>query len=327
MSNAWPARLAGNVVIVTGAGNGIGRAEALEFARQGAAVVVNDCGVTRTGESRSATVVEEINGEGGQAVSDEHDISRFAGAGAVVQTAVRTFGRLDVLVNNAGMRAQNSIDELTEEEFDRVVGSHLKGTFGMIKFSTPVFVRQGHGVILNTGSEAGFGMPFNSAYAAAKEGIAGLTRTVARELGPRGVRANLLRPRADTDRGAGHNDRPAGYIEQRRRWDPVRAQLGKYALGERADILYPFPIDNVARVAVWLCTDAAQHLNGYDFQVAGDEIGLWGTPQLARLAFRSGGWTLDDLDSYAPFSVTHGLYNRFAAPSTGEGAPRQVDLR
>lgn len=179
MPNGTSTRLSGKVAVVTGAGNGIGRAEALEFARQGAAVVVNDCGITATGESRAVTVAREIMAADGQAIAAEQDISTFSGAAGVVDLAVRTFGRLDALVNNAGLRAQNSIGDLTEEEFDRVVGSHLKGTFAMIKFAAPVFARQEGGVILNTGSEAGLGMPFNSAYAAAKEGIAGLTRTVA----------------------------------------------------------------------------------------------------------------------------------------------------
>jgi NAD(P)-dependent dehydrogenase (short-subunit alcohol dehydrogenase family) len=108
-------------------------------------------------------------------------------------SAVQSFGRLDILINNASLRGGNPIDKLTEEEWDRVVDSHLKSSFAMIKFAVPVFKRQGGGVVVNTGSEAGLGMIFNSAYSSAKEGIAGLTRTVAREQGRFGIRCNMIR--------------------------------------------------------------------------------------------------------------------------------------
>lgn len=304
-------RLSGRVVLVTGAGNGIGRAEALLFAAQGASVVVNDIGLTVDGRRRADVVVAEVDRKGGRAVVSSHDISTFGGAQDAVDTALQAFGRIDVLVNNAGLRAQNNVGDLSEEEFDRVVDSHLKGTYGMIRAVVPSFLTQGGGVILNTGSEAGLGMPFNTAYAAAKEGIAGLTRSVARELGGQGVRCNMIRPRADTDRGPGSGDRSPEYTARRARFDERRRELGRFSLGERGDILYKYPPEVVAHLAVWLCTDAAAELNGEEFQVAGNEVGRWEPPRLTRLAFMRDGWRLDDLDNFMAMSVTQGISRRF----------------
>ena len=188
-------RLDGKVAIVTGGGKGIGRSEALLMAQQGAKVVVSDVGVDER-VRRADTVVSEINGAGGHAVAAADDLATFDGARQVVATALDHFGGLDIVINNAGLRAANAIQDITDEDFDIVVGSHLKATYGMIKYAAPIFLEQGSGVILNTSSESGLGHPYNSAYAAAKEGITGLTRTVARELGTCGVRCNQIRPRA-----------------------------------------------------------------------------------------------------------------------------------
>src|SRR6266851_10304727 len=183
MAESSNKRLAGKVAIVTGSGRGIGRCEALLTAQQGAKVVVSDIGSDSEGGSTAANVADEIRAAGGEAVATTDSVVTMEGARRTVDTAVQSFGRLDILVNNAGLRGGNPIDKLTEEEWDRVVDSHLKSSFAMIKFAVPVFKGQGGGVIVNTGSEAGLGMIFNAAYSSAKEGIAGLTRTVAREQG------------------------------------------------------------------------------------------------------------------------------------------------
>ena len=190
MAESSNKRLAGKVTIVTGSGRGIGRCEALLMAQQGAKVVVSDIGSDSEGGSTAANVADEIRAAGGEAVATTDSVVTMEGARRTVETAVQSFGRLDILVNNAGLRGGNPIDKLTEEEWDRVVDSHLKSSFAMIKFAVPVFKRQGGGVIVNTGSEAGLGMIFNAAYSSAKEGIAGLTRTVAREQGRFGIRCN-----------------------------------------------------------------------------------------------------------------------------------------
>jgi NAD(P)-dependent dehydrogenase (short-subunit alcohol dehydrogenase family) len=297
------------VAIVTGSGKGIGRAEALLLATEGARVVTNDIGHDDDGSMRAENVAAEIVAAGGESIASLADVSTFAGCSSLVESAVSAFGRLDIVVNNAGLRAANRIDLLTEDEFDLVIGSHLKATFGMIKHSIPIFMAQGRGVILNTGSEAGLGMPFNSAYAAAKEGIAGLTRTVAREFGGSGIRCNVIRPRAATTTKAPE------FTENINRWASLTEKLGRYAIGERgrfSDGLTSTP-EEVAVLAVWLCSEAAAQINGYDFQVAGNEIGLWNDPQLTRTAYSTGGWSLAELDEKAPMTIANGLRDRFAA--------------
>jgi NAD(P)-dependent dehydrogenase (short-subunit alcohol dehydrogenase family) len=296
-------RLADKVAVVTGGGRGIGRAEAHLMAQQGAKVVVSDVGV-EDGDSCAGRVAGEINAAGGVAVAATQDLATFEAARQVIGIALDHFGRLDIVLNNAGLRAPNAIQDISEDDFDVVVGSHLKATFGMIKYSAEVFAAQRAGVILNTSSESGLGHPYNSAYAAAKEGITGLTRSIARELGPHGVRCNQIRPRAE-------GTQSPEFIAVYQKFTPQRDALGRYALGSHGDRHRKSSPEDVAAFAVWLCTDAAAAINGYDFFVMGDEIGLWSEPDLLRTVHRAGAWTLDRLDEYAPEALIHGLDNRF----------------
>jgi 3-oxoacyl-[acyl-carrier protein] reductase len=305
MAAAASGRLAGKVAIVTGGGKGIGRAEAILMAREGAKVVVSDIGVD-DGVVRAETVAGEIDAMGGAAVAVTDDIGTFDGARRVVQAALEACGGLDIVLNNAGLRAVNAIQDFTEAEYDLVLGSHLKATFGMIKHAAPVFVAQGSGVILNTSSESGLGHPYNAAYAAAKEGITGLTRSVARELGPHGIRCNQIRPRATTT----HTD---DFLDKYMEFQPRRAALGRFALGTHGDMHRASLPEHVAALAVWLCTDAAARINGRDFFVMGDEIGLWSEPDFVRNIVLPGGWSLDLLDEYAPDALIHGLENEYLA--------------
>ena len=157
MAESGQKRLVGKVAIISGSGRGIGRCEAMLLARQGAKVVVNDIGKDPDGKRRADKVAEEIRAEGGEAAVSTDSISTLEGAHRTVQTAVKTFGRLDILVNNAGLRAPTAIDEITEEQWDLVLDSHLKGTYALIKFAVPIFRNQRSGVIINTGSESGLG--------------------------------------------------------------------------------------------------------------------------------------------------------------------------
>jgi 3-oxoacyl-[acyl-carrier protein] reductase len=296
-------RLRGKVAIITGSGHGIGRAEAILMAQQGAKVVVSDIG-SDDGVSRAETVSAEIKAEGGEAIASTRDLATFEGARAVVEAAVRQFGGLDILLNNAGLRSPNPIQDIEEEDYEKVVNSHLKATFGMIKYAAPVFLQQGHGVILNTSSESGFGHPYNSAYAAAKEGITGLTRTLARELGPSGIRCNQIRPRAE---GTQSPEFLSSFLKSQAQ----RQALGRFALGSHGDFHRKSRPADVAVLAVWLCTDAAATVNGCDFFVMGDEVGLWAEPDLVRANILPGGWSLELLDEHAPDALIHGLENKF----------------
>lgn len=291
------------MAIVTGGGRGIGRAEALLMAEAGARVVVSDMG-ERDGRQLAAVVVEEIERNGGQAIAVAEDLSSFEGAAATVAAAVESFGRLDILLNNAGRRRLNAVQDFTEADFDLVVGSHLRATFAMIRYAAPFLVASDSGVILNTSSEAGLGQPYNAAYAAAKEGITGLTRSVARELGPRGVRCNQIRPRAQVERDP-------DFVAMSKRFSAERIALGRYSIGRHGDLNRASRPEDVAAVAVWLCTDSARALNGCDLFVMGGLIGLWSDPDLERTVERDEGWTLDTLDDVLPLKLTGGLENRF----------------
>ena len=303
-------RLEGKVAIVTGAGRGIGRCEALLLAAEGAKVVVNDVYVENRGGADEAKIAErvaaEIRAAGGQASANGDSVASMQGAERIVNSAIREFGRLDVLINNAGNVRPGNIYEMLEYDWDRVIQTHLKGSFAMIRFASPIFCRQGSGVIINTGSESGLGHATMANYSAAKEGVVGLTRTVARELGRFGVRCNAIRPRALTQS-----------VQNFSATDTIRAAqsleraLGKYSLGNRGNIPSDGGPEHVAPLVVWLCTDAAANVNGRTFYVCGDEIGLFSEPEVVCSVSRAGGWDLDTLDSYAAQRLIGDLINNF----------------
>ena len=294
MAESSKKRLAGKVAIVSGSGRGIGRCEAMLLAQQGAKVVVNDIGKDPDGSRRANKVVERNHAPAAKRWRQPTASRPWRAPIARSRPRSRPFGGLDILVNNAGLRAPTAIDELTEEQWNLVLDSHLKGTFALIKFAVPHFRSQRSGVIINTGSESGLGHPFNSAYGAAKEGIAGLTRSLARELGRFGIRCNMIRPRAATPGGP-------EFMEMYQKWMPMAQALGPYWLGERAHVhTGEMKPERVAELVVWLCTDAAVKVNGRGFYVAGEEVGLWSEPELVRCLTRPGGWDLDSLDEFGP---------------------------
>jgi NAD(P)-dependent dehydrogenase (short-subunit alcohol dehydrogenase family) len=199
----------GRIAIVTGAGRGLGRQHALELARQGAKVVVNDLGTSGAGEGASsgpaADVVAEIEAMGGEAVADGSDVADFAGARDLVRRAVDVFGGLDVLVNNAGFLRDRMLVNTSEEEWDAVVRVHLKGHFAPLRHAASYWRdeakagRPRDARVVNTSSGAGLqGSVGQGTYSAAKAGIAGLTLVAAAELGRYGVRVNALAPAART---------------------------------------------------------------------------------------------------------------------------------
>jgi 3-oxoacyl-[acyl-carrier protein] reductase len=297
-------RLDGKVAIVTGAGGGIGREHALLLAREGASVLVNDLG-TRGGAD-AASVVAEIIAAGGRAVANKGSAT-WDGAADIVAAAVDAFGRLDVLINNATAGRINDLWRFTEEEWDLTVDVNLKGYFAMIRHAAPYLCRQRSGVIVNTSSGSGFGHPSNIAYAAAKEGVVGLTRTVAREIGRFGVRCNAIRPLA-----AGQSTKDYSVITAR--W----ARLMELTMGPRPgtaprvvfdpDVIAP---RKIAPLVVWLCTDSARNVNGRTFHVAGDTVSRLSEPARERAVYQRGGWDLDALDTVAPGALVDDLSNDY----------------
>ena len=254
----------GRVAIVTGAGRGIGREHALMLAAEGAAVVVNDLGAAPDGSGADAgpanEVVAEIEAAGGRAVVNGSDVTDFAQAGAMVDQAVETFGRLDVLVNNAGILRDRMVFSMTEQEWDDVVAVHLKGHFCPTRHAAAYWRAQskaGEEVdarIINTASPSGlYGNTGQTNYGAAKAGIAGFTLVCALELGRLGVTANCLAPTAVTRLVA-----PLMGGEENIS-DDVRERLSPRW---------------VAAVATWLASPAARGVTGRVFDVRGDRIAV-----------------------------------------------------
>jgi len=300
-------RLEGRVAIVTGAGRGIGRSEALLLAREGCRVVVNDFGGSAAGEGGEAgpadEVVAEIRKLGSEAVANYGNVASMADGEGMVKQALDTFGRLDILVNNAGILRDRMVFNMSEEEWDAVIAVHLKGHFTATKHAALVFRQQRSGRIVNTSSESGLGNMGQANYSAAKEGIVGLTRTLALDLGRYGVTANAIRPRAATRltmsdelRAAMERARAAGGGEQTSAGDAI----------SQMDALKP---DMIAPLVVYLCTDAASNVNGRDFIVGGNEISLVSLPVRERTIYREGGWTLDTLDAIFPSTLGAGVRN------------------
>ena len=254
----------GRVVIVTGAGRGIGRGHALEFARQGAKVVVNDLGADVHGEGRHSEVAEEVAEEirslGGEAISNGDDVSDFEGAERLIQSAIDEFGRLDVLVNNAGILRDRMIVNMTADEWDAVMRVHLRGTFCCTRHAAAYWrarSKAGEEVdarVINTSSPSGlYGNPGQSNYGAAKAGIAAFTIITARELERYGVTVNAVSPAARTrmteNLGIGAIEIPEGEFD-------------------------PFAPENIAPVVVWLGSPQSKGITARVFDVRGGYIGV-----------------------------------------------------
>jgi NAD(P)-dependent dehydrogenase (short-subunit alcohol dehydrogenase family) len=301
-------RLEGKVAIVTGGGRGIGRGECLALASEGARIICNDfggCAAGPGGEQGPADeVVAEVKKMGSDAAANYDNVADFESGNRMVQQAMDTFGRLDIVVNNAGILRDKMIFNMTEEEWDIVLGVHLKGHFNLSKHASVIVRQQRSGVFVHTASESGLGNRGQGNYAAAKEGIIGLSRTIARDMGGYGVRSNALRPRAGTRLVISDEMREA-------------AQKGGAAGMQGFQALEAFgkanPPDAIGPFVTWLCTDAAANINGRDFMVSGPLIGLYSLPEIVKKATNEPGhvWTVDELDKVIPEQVTGDLVNQW----------------
>src|SRR5438094_4031 len=277
--------LDGKVAIVTGAGRGIGRCEALLLASEGAKVVVNDLGGDWAGEGKddrpAQQVVDEIKAAGGEAAANYDDVGSWEGAQKLVQQAIDTFGELNILVNNAGILRDKMSFNMDESDWDSVIKVHLKGHFAPTRFAGAYWREQSKagkpvtGRIINTSSEAGlFGNAGQANYAAAKAGIAAMTVVFARELQRYGVTANAIAPRARTRMTEGTFSVPT-------------AGEGEF------DVWAP---DNVAPIVAWLATDAAGDVSGQVFVVFGAQVHVMaGWDAAGTLQKDNAGWTIDEL--------------------------------
>jgi NAD(P)-dependent dehydrogenase (short-subunit alcohol dehydrogenase family) len=291
-------RLAGKVAVITGAGRGLGRAEALALAAEGAKIVVNDLGGGADGSGGSHSpadeVVAEIKKLGSDGVANYDSVTTPDGGENIIKTAIDKFGRLDILVNNAGVLRDRIIFNMSEEEWDTVMKVHLYGTFHCTKPACVIFRQQRSGRIINTSSAAGLGNMGQANYSAAKEGIIGFTRTVARDMGKYGVTCNAIRPIAAT--------RLTMSPELKAAWE----KSGMQDIIKKMEAAVP---EMVAPVVVYLCTDAAADINGYDFAVGGGQIGIYSQPVVTAQIEKPGIWTLDELLDIMPKKITTGLVN------------------
>jgi NAD(P)-dependent dehydrogenase (short-subunit alcohol dehydrogenase family) len=292
-------RLAGKVAIVTGAGRNIGRAEALALAKEGASILVNDVGGAQE-------VADEINAAGGIAAANNASASSWAGGEAIVQAAIDAFGRIDILINNAGIVRPRPIQEMTEAEWDAVVDISLKAYAATIRFAAPHMIAQRDGgVIVNTGSTSGLGHNYMANYSAAKEGALGLTRAVARDLGRYGIRCNLIRPISHIT--GTFTPEIQGTIDSARALDiPL---MGNRHLGMPRLTALP---EHVAALTMLLCLPATAHVTGQDFFIQGDELARIAEPELIRMAMHAGGWTLEAMeDPHTVDNLVGDVRNRF----------------
>ncbi len=280
--------LAGRVAVVTGAGRGIGRATALALADRGARIVVNDLGTSLDGTSRdedpAAAVVSEIEARGGQAIASRDSVADWSGARRIVELGLSHFGSLDLLVNNAGLSAGAPIWELDPDLFDRVVRSHLHGTFHCIRAAVPHMKERGFGRIVNLVSRAGLiGVPGTTAYAAGKGGIFGLTNAASRDLASFGVTLNAVNPAATETRmvtTAIEAFREQG-DDERRRAEMLTASLQ--------------PPEQVAALVTALCHDDAARFTGQVFYLERGRVGLFHPLEVEREATTQHAWSVDSL--------------------------------
>lgn len=297
-------RLKGKVAIVTGAGRGIGRGESLLLAEEGAKVVVNDLGGGPDG-SGSATspadeVVKEIKAKGGEAVANYDSVDTTEGGENIVKTAMDAFGGLDILVNNAGILRDRMIFNMTPEEWDIVMKVHLYGHFNCTRPACVIFRQQRSGRIINTASESGLGNMGQANYSAAKEGIIGFTRTVARDMGKYGVTCNAIRPRAAT--------RLTVSPELQASIDRARAQGTQVPIEAGVDITKLDP-DAIAPFVVFLATDEAAGINGRTFLLTAGQVSLYSEPVAEKTIYKDIMWTLDELLTVVPGTLAADLVN------------------
>ncbi|MEC7837089.1 MAG: SDR family oxidoreductase [Chloroflexota bacterium] len=296
--------LDGQVAVVTGSGRGIGRGIALELSKLGAKIVVNDVGAKLDGTGNDVgpaqSVVEEISELGGKAVASTASVASVAGGKQIIDKAIEEFGRLDIVVTPAGILRDRMIFNMTKEEWQDVIDVHLTGTFSVVAPASKIFREQKSGRIITFSSVSGLiGYSGQSNYGAAKDGIAGFTRVVAKELGKYGVTANAISP--------GANTRMTQSVP-----DSTRAmRAGVFKPAEEEHFLYD--PDDVAPVVGWLCTDSASHINGEVIHAVGNRVSLFNKYEVLRSVRKSGRWTVEELANAIPETLGRDLIN--PAPS------------
>lgn len=283
--------LAGKVAVVTGAGGGIGRGIALAMAAAGAKVVVNDIGASLTGEGAAAgpaqQVVDEIVKAGGQAVANTDSVATRASANGIIETAVQQFGRIDIVVNNAGNLRDRVFHKMSDEEWSQVIDVHLNGTFYVSRAAANYFREQESGAFVHMTSTSGLIGNFGQAnYSAAKLGIAALSKSIALDMNRYNVRSNCIAPFA---------------------WSRMTSSIPANTPEEKARVvkLQKMEAGKIAPMAVFLASDAARDVNAQIFAVRANEIMLFSQPRPVRSVHMSTGWTAEAIAEIAAPAMKH----------------------
>ena len=287
------------VAVITGGGGGLGKQMCLLMARQGAKVVVNDFGTTKEGTGQDASaadvVVAEIKKESGQAVANYDSVATPEGGENIIKTAIESFGRIDILVNNAGVMRDRMIFNMSAEEWDIVVKTHLYGSFYCTRPASALMRQQKYGRLIFMSSNAAYGVSVGQPnYGAAKAGMLCMSSVCANSLGKYGVTSNSIFPHADTR---------LTLTEEAKK---QREALGMNVVGGREPNV-------VAPMVVYLCSDAAANITGQIFDVSGEDISLYSWPlEPVKTIFSRGElWTPEQLSKDVPETLVKDLVNPF----------------
>ena len=303
-------RLEGRVAIVTGAGRGIGASVAKLMAEEGASVVVNDLGgsVDGTGDSSAPAeqVAQEIRTAGGSAVSNFDSVAEFDTAAKIVQSAIDNFGRIDVVCHVAGILRDRMVFNMTEEEWDGVLQVHLYGAFNMVRNAVPHMINQNYGRIVLFSSGSGLGSSGQANYSAAKEGMVGFARSLAKELAEYDISINAVYPGAATRMTATVPD------STRELRAAATAPAATQMATQGAPIEGPPESrdpENNAPKTVYLCSEAGGAITGQVIGTSGWPMTLYSPRHVVKSIHKNGRWTLDELDDLIPISLASGLTN------------------
>ena len=301
-----PNLLKDKVAIVTGSGRGVGRGVAHQMAAEGAKVVVVDPGVNIDGsgfdQSIAEQVVSEIREAGGEAVACTESVVSMEGGENIIQTAIDQYGKLDIVVTCAGILRDRMIFNMSEQEWDDVIAVHLKGTFTIVKHACILFRQQRSGRVITFSSTSGlYGNSGQANYGAAKDGIAGFTRVVARDMGRYGVTANAIAPSAQTRMIVSVPD-------EARDLRAARGMTGGNVGGLRGEP------DDVAPFTAWLASGESAQVNGHVFYVTAGLVSLLNEPEPVRTMHKDGRWTVEEIINVFPATLGVELHNPAPAP-------------
>jgi len=305
-------RLEHRVAIVTGAGRGIGRSVAKLLAEEGASVIVNDLGGSVEGASSSVSpadaVVSEIREDGGTASANYDSVAEFGSAGKIVEMALAEFGRVDILCNAAGILRDRMVFNMSPEEWEAVIRVHLLGSFNVTRQALPYMVDQNYGRVVLFSSISALGAPRQSNYSAAKEGVVGLARSLAGELGDYNISVNAVYPGGSTRMVASIPDSAREWLREQAQKSP-----GSYPVADLVASPEPeealVPESNAAKI-VYLCTEVGGAINGEVIGTHGWSMSRYFRRFPTKSVYKGEGqWTLEEIESVAPISLAVGLVN------------------